>query len=237
MFSSSLGGMKRANRVCWSKKSKDFLIPKLTPELAELVGIMFGDGYMKNKHNNSHTIRICGSLSKDKDYFFYLRDLFIRNFDIDPKFSEYPNKNYLELYVYSKKLVDFFHKILLIPFSPKVNLSIPGYIKKDKRFLKSFLRGLFDTDGCVTYQKSGKYYYVLIKLCVKSESFAREIEASLKNLSIKSFCCEKVWRDNRGYDIVIRHKNTISFFNLIGSNNMRNIRKWEQEWGRWDSNF
>ena len=225
MLSSTLGEMK----------------PKLTPELAEIVGIMFGDGYMKNKHNHAHVIRIFGNLSKDRVYMHYIKRMFIRNFNIVPKLSEYPKKNYLELYVYSKELVDYFHRFLLIPLSPKTNLSIPEYIKEDEQLLISFIRGLFDTDGCVTHQidrKNGrKYYYVLIKISAKSESFTREIVTSLKKLGIKSFCCEKIWRGNKGYDVVVRHKNTISFFELIGSNNPRNKVKWEQEWGRWDSNF
>ncbi|MBW2991110.1 hypothetical protein KY348_05405 [Candidatus Woesearchaeota archaeon] len=216
--------------------------PKLTPELAEIVGIMMGDGYMKNKHNYTHVIKVCGSLSKDRNYLYYVKKLFIRNFNVIPKLLEYPKKDYLELYVYSKELVDYFYRVLLIPLSPKTNLSIPKYIKEDEQLLISFIRGLFDTDGCVTHQidrkKDSEYYYVLVKICTKFLSFAEDLRDSLILLGIPAFLCKKGDRfGNTGYDVVVRHKNTTRFFELIGSNNLRNIRKWEQEWGRWDSNF
>jgi len=53
-----------------------------------------------------------------------------------------------------------------------------------------FLRGLFDTDGCVTHQKDKGYFYILIKISTKHKIFADDIKKSLDSLNIHSFICK-----------------------------------------------
>ena len=210
---------------------------KFSSELAEIVGIMFGDGCMSKKHNYTYRVNICLNLKKDLEYSFYIKKMFENYLDIKLKKYISKNKSSIELYCYSKKLCSIFNKKLKIPYSPKTNLSIPNYIKSDNKLLISFLRGLFDTDGCVTIQKDKGYRYVLIKISTKHELFANSLKQALNQLKIRSFICinrNKI--GSTGYDVVVRHKNAIKFFEIIGSNNQKNIKKWEKEWGRRDSN-
>lgn len=211
---------------------------KLTPELTEIAGIMFGDGQLSVEPNYTYRVRIWMNLEKDKLYAFQVKHLFRKNFAVELKEQIDPNKNSLALYHFSKKLVYLLHQDLFVPLSPKLLSTIPQKFKEDKELLSSFIRGLFDTDGCVTHQKDGKYYYVLVEICTKFLPFAEDIKDSLSHLGIKSFICKKKDKVGHvGFDIVIRHKNAVKFFDIIGSKNPRNIEKWKQEWGRWDSNI
>lgn len=209
--------------------TKTVKLPETINEsLAELVGAMFGDGHMTRSHGGyTHLISICFNSKKDIEYSEYVKRIFIKTFDITPKTYIYPNKSALVLYIHSKHLLNYFNNTLKIQLSPKNLNLIPQYIVENNNFLKSFIRGLFDTDGCVTFQNDKKYRYVLIKICTAHELFAIEVKKSLGILGINSFICVKKSKlGKKGYDVVIRNKNAVIFMDKIGSRNPRNIKKW-----------
>ena len=94
------------------------------------------------------------------------------------------------------------------------------------------MRGLFDTDGCIVLQKQDKYRYILLKICTKHNNFAKELHESLTILDIPSFITKKDTSVNNktftGYDVVVRNKNVAKFFEVVGSKNPRNFRKYKE---------
>jgi len=206
---------------------------KICVKQAEIVGIMFGDGNMQNRHNNTHIIRIFLNSTKDENYSKHIKKLFKECFDIPLKALVREKKSELTVYYYSKLLVKYFNKVLKVPLSPKILSEIPSYIKNYEEFLKAFIRGLFDTDGCVVNQRFNKYQYQIIKICTKHYLFAKEIVFCLNKLGIKSNISRKCnKRGEVGYDIYLNQTQGKIFFKIIGSNNQRNKNKW----GHWDSN-
>ncbi|MBW2977990.1 hypothetical protein KY331_04050 [Candidatus Woesearchaeota archaeon] len=198
---------------------KGLKLPKeISCDLAELVGIHFGDGYMQNKHNSTYRLEYNFNI-RDKKYADYVFSLFYKLFNIRLRLIHNNKKNVATLYFYSKTLCGFFNNVLKIPYSPKKDLSIPLYIKTNKKYLKCFLRGLFDTDGCMTLQKDGKYKYKLIKICTGINNFAEEIKLAFAFLGIKSY----ITRKKQGYDITIREKR--SFNEFIDSIKPKNIKE------------
>ena len=162
--------------------------PKMSNELAELIGIHFGDGCMKKQRN--YTYQICYCFNKrDKEYAIYVKNLFYNLFNINVKM--YENFNSINLYFISKSLCTFFNEVLKIPYSPKKSLSIPNYIISNKKYLVAFIRGLFDTDGCTIIQKDRGYNYNLIRICTSIYDFSEEIKLALTSLGIKSYICTK----------------------------------------------
>ncbi len=143
----------------------------ITESQAELVGIMFGDGNITIRRF-TYLINITCNSKKDLEYSKYITKIFIKEFDIIPKVYTYPNKSAMILYIHSKVLVAYFNNTLKITSGPKRLGYIPDYILSDKTFLIAFIRGLFDTDGCVTFQNDKKYRYVLLKICTIHELFA-----------------------------------------------------------------
>jgi intein/homing endonuclease len=127
-----------------------------------------------------------------------------------------PEKSSLDLYCYSKVLCEFFNKELKVPYSPKKKLTIPDYILENELYLRRFLRGLFDTDGCTTISRTKGYSYRLIKISNISLDFAKEINLAYSFLGIRSYICNK----NPGYDITIRRKESFKrFMELIEPKN------------------
>jgi len=202
---------------------------QMNEELAELVGIMLGDGSLQKNHNYTYSVRIAFDARKEKRYCEFVKRLIFNNFNILAKTTLNKKKNCITLYFYSKQLTDYFHEFLGIQYSPKNLKEIPNHVYKNDIFKCAFVRGLFDTDGCITNQKMGKYTYNLIKICTAHSVFAKNIKELLSQLRINSFICTKKDKfGHLGFDVVIRNKNCFHFFDIIGSNNAKNIEKWKQ---------
>ena len=207
---------------------RNITIPSaINEDLAELAGIMFGDGNMYIKDNHSYFVRSYGNSDKDKEFMGYLEHVFQVQFNILPKTEIIAEKRSIGLFVYSKDILEYLHNTLGIPLSQKQLISIPLHIKGNPVLLKAFIRGLFDTDGCVVYQKEGKYVYPLVKICTKFLPFAEDVRDSIRSIGIKCFICRKKHKWGAGYDVTIRNKGCAKFFEVIGSRNPRNINKWK----------
>ena len=133
-----------------------------TPELAEIIGIMLGDGSLYlSKKLKYHTI-VCFH-KKETPYLDYV-------------------KNILETYFYPYKfrIQELDHEFFLMNVSKcvgkvltltgikagnkvKNKVSIPQWVFSDRKFIQSVLRGLFDTDGSV-YRKYDDYAQICFKL-------------------------------------------------------------------------
>ena len=227
--------MKFDNNLPLRKRDKKIglrLPTEMSSELAELIGIHFGDGNMQNKCNFTHRILYSCNIA-EKQYADYIVNLFRGLFSVDLKSLIIHNKSYIMLYIYSKTLCEFFNNHLEIPYSPKCDLQIPSCVLRNKRYLSSFIRVVFDTDGCITFQRDRKYIYPLVKITSGNRNFAESIVSALDILSIHAFISTKSNNLYSGYDVVVRNKNAKLFFDKIGSNNMKNIKIW----GCWDSNF
>lgn len=208
--------MKLYNNFQLNKKDieKGLKLPaEISIAIAEFIGIHFGDGSMSNKGSNKYRIYYSFNL-RDIEYAEYVRNLIYSIFNINIKLGKREKKHEVYLYAYSKNLCTFLNTSLQIPYSPKKQLIIPDYIKYNQEYLKSFLKGLFDTDGCIIIQKDGKYSYVLIKITTSIKMFADDIKSALNSLNINSYICIK--SNNVGiqevYDIVIRRKESVDRF-------------------------
>ena len=148
--------------------------PRHNRNLAEFLGILFGDGssYRREivKKIRDYQIRIAGHSSNDKDYLINFvkplaKDLFGIEGKIHPHYNEDINCLYLKL---NGKLLSYFLENIGFPPGNKIKnrLVIPNWIKTDTSYLTAFLRGLVDTDGSI-YRMSNKDPQ-LIRLAIKN---------------------------------------------------------------------
>jgi len=195
-----------------------------TPELVELLGAHWGDGSLfLDKKRKDYTWRIFGNLNKDEAYLDYLFGLIQKTFFITPKKSYWKDKNSLEIRVRSKLILYYLHEIVGLPLGKK------NFTEKNKLFFDEsgysthFIRGVFDTDGCVVIQKNGKYRYKLIKIANKDYNLLDYLKSTLLCLGFHPFITKG---DSRSYQLVIRRKIEIpKWVGIIGSKNPRNIKK------------
>ncbi len=203
--------------VTTSHVKKVSLPKKMSNEIAEILGIHFGDGHMCKEHKSTYRLDYSFN-SRDEDYAKYVNKLFFGIFNVNMKIHREKNKKAIGLYIHSKVICYFLNQRLGIGYGSKKDLRIPEYIRKNRTYLLMFIRGLFDTDGCFTIQKDKKYEYKLIKFKTKEKNLALDIKDALASLGIRSYICDC----KPGYDTVIRNKESYEeFLRIVQPKNKR----------------
>jgi hypothetical protein len=177
-------------------------IPRvLTPQIAELIGIHFGDGCIHVKKRKSYTVTYTINVKENKlieDITLWFQQLF--NIEL----KSFVKDNGLHLYTCSKMLCYFLHENFGAPLGKKDFLSIPQIIKEKDIYLKAFLRGLHRTDGCVFIKRDKKYRYPIVKITTKCYNFSIQIQEALILFGFRATINKKVdQRSCIGYDVIL----------------------------------
>ncbi len=163
-------------------KKKGLVFPEYLPlELAEEIGIHYGDGFLSNKKSD---FRVKGHKIDERDYYLnFIKPLYRSLFNIELNLKEYETTYGFELY--SKALCEFKTKVVKIQPGRKDNIILPELIKNNCIQIKmAFIRGLFDTDGNVDFSSryGRKNYYPIISVWQKSEKLVLEVVEILREL-------------------------------------------------------
>lgn len=205
----------------WPNKShrKSILIPKESMELAELMGVVFGDGGI----DSNWQVVISLNAISDLAYASFLCDLFMKLFGIDVVFRKRKGENCLLIVCSSSNVVDFLVSKGAIRGNKIVGgLDIPEWIMENRDYSIACLRGIMDTDGC-TYidhhnYKEKTYGHIGISIASKSEYLLRSMYLILKGLGYSPTLTTK-WR------IILRkEKEVLRFFEEIKPSNSRHYK-------------
>jgi hypothetical protein len=191
---------------------------EINERLAELIGIIFGDGNLtiyKSEKRSSYAVAIAGNKTEDLDYFIFIKNLIKNIFDEDSKI--FLKKDCICLQFHSKQIVGIINA-LGVPIGNKSHiLMVPDWIKVSLDFVKAFIRGLADTDFCVTFKKGGRRRnsYPVITGYFSNFKFASEINFYLKNMGIKGNLYREI---NNYFDT-----NSVQYrLDINGKNNLSN---------------
>lgn len=213
---------------------------KIDEDLAEIMGIHIGDGCISENSRYSEYY-LGGDLTEEREYHdtwvgpLFNKKILIPFFRTKANYKEHPKVGIYGFHIFNKKLTQFFNS-LGIESGPKLNVCIPPAIMKSKKLLKRFLRGLFDTDGSLYFDKnySAKIQinnHPIIKLGTVSEKLAKDVFNSLKwiglNPRIKNPYKGK--RDkHKVHTVLIYRKQDIQLFiDKIGFKNSKHYTKWQ----------
>ena len=157
-------------------------LPKnLTPELAEEIGMHFGDGFLSGER---YEYRLKGNPKDEKEYYQgYIKPLFKKLFNFEINLKDFKTSYGFELR--SKAIWEFKTRILGIKSGNKFNLYVPKILKvNDVKIISAFLRGLFDTDGTVCFKSKYGYenYYPSIEITLISKKVIKDVAEMLKML-------------------------------------------------------
>ncbi len=137
------------------KQRKNIMIPRENASLAELFGIILGDGGM-----TAYQLTITLDRITDKPYAKYVLELIEKTFSASTK--QYSKKSVINIVTSSKSVIEFLiQKGLKCGSKVKNQIDVPLWIKKNKEFSFECVKGLIDTDGCVYIDKhiyKGKLY-------------------------------------------------------------------------------
>ncbi len=144
-------------------------------ELAEFLGIIYGDGYSGVSDKRKDYMMSISGHSKDdiKYHLTFVKKLFENLFNVNSKFIKRKDQQTIYIRFRSKGLYNF---LLNLGFSsPKNNLTIPEWIKDKEELLFAFLRGFVDTDFSFTLRNVNGKKYPRITTSIKDRILAKEI--------------------------------------------------------------
>jgi len=224
-----LVGLKISHDIIEKKK----LVHKKDRDLAELLGIMLGDGHL-NKRLYRQQISFNGL--DEKEYMLYVRNKIKSMYNIEPherwekeKKNATGNEKGMFLYIDNKNLFDDLISHGLKPGNKTKNqVRVPNWIKNDKNFTVACLKGLFDTDGSISVVKQRSS--LLIDFTNASLPLVTDFKEMCETVNIKTSpkITQRKWRNkitgntSISYKTFIASKSEISKFLSIVK-----PKKWE----------
>lgn len=210
-----------------AKNRSKYAFPSDTPldeGLSELIGAFIGDGFT-NKYGGAYQIQFTGHAVLDKEYYLKTIIPIIKKIssNFDPRLVL--KDNTLRLNIYSKELFLILTKRFgFQPGKKAYTVIIPQEIaaSANQKIINSCIRGIFDTDGCVFFDKRKSYYtpYIRIALHMSSKELLKQICDILKKQNI----IVTVTKDYLSLQIN-GNENCNRFINTIGFHNNRHLSK------------
>lgn len=194
-------------------------IPSVLDEnLAELIGILLGDGHLGP---TNYEISVTGDRITDNWYVkIYVSHLIKFLFDINPTIYEQSHPQGIRCKFYSAKVFRFLTNTLGMQARRKrynENVTIPQTICNDDKLLRSCLLGLFDTDGgFYRHHEHG----ATMEVCHHNVSLLTSIQNAFGNLGFHVSCNQSGIR-------LYRRDQIDEFFKLIGSHNPKHLIKYK----------
>ena len=200
-------------------------IPRKSKKLAELFGIVFGDGGI----NNDWQLVITLDTNSDLKYSYYVHGLLNKLFRAKIAVRKRPGQNALVLVCSSTNLVDFLVDRGTVRGNKIVQqIDVPDWIKNNSNYEKAFVRGLVDTDGCLFIHKH------IVKGKLRNDigfcftSYSKKLLNSVANIFNK-FKIKPHITDKGRRIYLCGVKNIIDYLKIFGSSNPRIINKYK-EW-------
>ena len=200
------------------KKLKSINRPQNKEKLAELMGILIGDG-----HLSEYQVGITTNSKTDMGHALFTKSLIEELFGISVNLKIKKGENTVNILAYSRNLVLLLNRNGM-PIGNKIknNVSIPSWILKNNLHQKAFIRGLFDTDGCVyidTHKIRGKSYkhygWTITSYADKLKDGVIEV---LKHLEFNP-----TNKKTQKSIFLRRQKEVASYFREIGTNNPKHL--------------
>ncbi|MBP9727771.1 MAG: LAGLIDADG family homing endonuclease [Candidatus Moranbacteria bacterium] len=200
-----------------------FKKPEFSQELAEFVGIMLGDGGMSD-----HQFTVTLNRVTDRGYFRFVEMLIKELFDVSVTFYMHKKSLAKRAVVSRVALVRYLVGVVGLHVGSKVRqqVDIPSWIKENRQYSISCLRGLIDTDGCIIlhqYLSKGKRYcYKKIGFTSRSYPLLQSASAILLILGIK----HRIMKNN--WDIRIEAQEEVKkYFQVVGTHNPKHLKRYK----------
>lgn len=222
MLGKSKGAIQqKANRMGIKKKSayfynKNFFKEIFTESQSYWLGFIFADGWITkyelgielNKNDDNHLKKFNKDISGNLSILYRTRKPTI----IDGRQTGFRDTCLLQ--INSKEMVDDLVKHGCVQ-NKSLIIEKPKYVSEE--YLKHFIRGYFDGNGCIRFDKkelvSGKKEYLRICISTGSKNFADWMFDYLSNKNINNYITQQ--EDRNSYNVWICSDSLISFLNYI----------------------
>jgi len=209
-------------------KKKGLFLPRhYSSDLAYLCGVFCGDGnitYRPAKHE--YSLKCVGNPLDEKTFYYdVVSPKFTQVFGYEPQPRLHDSGTTFGFRIYSKALFQYLTGVIGLPSGPKYGkLHIPDSFGFHLPLVLSFIRGVADTDGCISFKKKYKSfpYYPVITIPSKDARFIKEISQILTQLGFRYY---------EVYDYKVKDHRIRSGYTLISKielNGLDNLELWNK---------
>lgn len=191
-------------KLKYNNRNFNITVPTYSPDLAEFVGILLGDGHLTP---TQVTVTLG---TKESKYVQYVTELMRKLFKVKPKIITSKRGDKV-VYLGSTVLVRWFLGMGLAYNKAASQVDIPNWCFRKKEFLSRVIKGLIDTDGSIYKLKFG----IQISFCNKSQVLLHSVRRALLSFgfSPSQASANKVYLTKRE-DIDL-------YFKIIGFSNVK----------------
>ena len=205
------------------KKLRTIVEPSISEDLTELMGILMGDG-----HLSEFQIKVTTNSITDIQHANFVKQLFVKQFNLPVALSFRKYENDVNVVVSSKNMVKFFNR-LGMPLGNKIhnNISVPAWVMSKTKYQKAFLRGLFDTDGCIYLDKhviKGKLYK---HMGWTITSYAGKLIAGIIEI-LEGLGFNPTYRASQRSIYLRRQSEIKKYFTEIGTHNSKHLERYKK---------
>lgn len=199
--------------------------PRHSPDLAELLGIFWGDG-----HVDTYQATVTTNATTDSEHALFVQGLILRCFGITASLTHRRGKNVYILRVSSKAFCEILVGLGMVRGNKvRRDSTAPTWVHKNSLFMRRYLRGLFDTDGTVYFEnhfRNGKKYrYISIMFSNRCGHLLDSFKSGLESIGLHPTQKTK-------YAVFLRREaDIVAYFRLIGSSNPKHARKVDEYFG------
>lgn len=221
---------RRGGQISWLKRKDNPLLlrkymntfskPKESIKLAELIGIILGDGTI---HKGQCVIYL--NSNTDKQYALFTQNLINSLFKLPVSLRKANRDNVLRVSISGTNVVKYLvEKGLKIGNKVLLQVGVPDWVWTKGEYIKACIRGLIDTDGCFVIHKykvkNKKYHYPKICFSNHSEPLLDFVFKGLKKLGFNP-------KRTVDYDVWLHNQNEVKrYLKDIGTSNIKpNIAK------------
>ena len=204
------------------RKEIDF-VSCLSMNEGELLGIVVGDGCLLNyKKEGKYQIYVYFGKA-NMDYVSYVKNRFEKFLNREIKIYS-ANKDTVRINIISKKVYAYFKTFLEFKQETKHSTVMVNGLKKLPRDFKiGFLRGLIDTDGCISREKNGR---LKVQFFTTSEKLNKQVIQLIRGFGfncgsysvpshLKKGLRGEYYMAKEYYSVYLLKKDVIPFINLI----------------------
>lgn len=201
------------------KLLRNVKLPRYSTTLAELLGILAGDG-----HVDQYQTTMTTNSKTDWEHAEHVKGLFERLFGMPVSLRQRSSCNSCVVEISSRRVCQFLSRVGMVQGNKvRLQLGVPRWIAAHQRYQRAFCRGLFDTDGCVFVDRhiiKGKTYMNLgIAFTNRSLPLLAHFKGCLEDIGLHPTQKTK-------YTVFLRREADIRrYFKVIGSSNPKHLKK------------
>ena len=230
--------------IAKSDEKRGIILPEMSEELAYFLGILAGDGSIQiRREKHDYCIKCVGNPKDEQEFYVTIIAPLIQKLFgllVAPKY--YDRGTTFGFQFSSKSIVQFLID-LGVPSGQKYDsLHIPLCVKKNTELITAYLRGLFDTDGCVCFKRLYREYpyYPVISFSSRNAKFVAEVVVVLRFYGVSVYAYyDRIFLDLRVRSAFTQisqisingKKNLYLWMSIIGFSNPKHLKKiqnWEK---------